>query len=228
MEKEIPHAVVLDQYANVCNPLAHYEATAQEIIEDIKLIVPSSSSSPLSARVNNVDQFIDDSSMMSGLPTTTTKPSAVTVEDMEAEKENIDIGSNSSPGKTKSRSRGYTLDKLVDASSRMDGLPTTTNGSHTSNAPAPDEKPSSKPSRPSSGKVDVLVAGAGTGGSISGISKRLKEEWNDTFVVGIDPIGSILAQPESLNALKTGESTFYAVEGIGECVMQIYNTGEQC
>lgn len=84
------------------------------------------------------------------------------------------------------------------------------------NTPKPEE---AKEERTSSGQVDLLVAGAGTGGSISGISKRLKEEWpgeEGAKVLGVDPVGSLLALPASLNELKEGQSSFYAVEGIGE------------
>ena len=46
------------------------------------------------------------------------------------------------------------------------------------------------PSRHSSGKVDVFVVGAGTGGTITGISRALKKEHNPKcVVVGIDPVG---------------------------------------
>jgi len=61
------------------------------------------------------------------------------------------------------------------------------------------------------GKIDVFVAGAGTGGTITGIAKVLKEHIPNIKIVGVDPFGSILAQPESLN--KPGP--FYEVEGIG-------------
>lgn len=61
------------------------------------------------------------------------------------------------------------------------------------------------------GKVTHLVAGAGTGGTISGISRYLKEQNADIKVYGADPKGSILAQPESLNDSTDG----YLVEGIG-------------
>lgn len=63
------------------------------------------------------------------------------------------------------------------------------------------------------GKVDMLVAGVGTGGTISGLAKRLKEHNPDIIIVGCDPEGSILAVPESLNDKRRLES--YQVEGIG-------------
>jgi len=62
------------------------------------------------------------------------------------------------------------------------------------------------------GKLDMLVAGAGTGGTISGIARKIKEKCPDCIIVGVDPFGSILAQPESLNESKI---TGYQVEGIG-------------
>ena len=44
-------------------------------------------------------------------------------------------------------------------------------------------------SRPSSQKVDVFVGGAGTGGTVTGISRALKRTHNpDCIVVGIDPV----------------------------------------
>jgi cystathionine beta-synthase len=97
LRKEIPHAVILDQYGNPNNPLAHYYGTAEEII--------------------------------------------------------------------------YQMD----------------------------------------GKIDMYVAGAGTGGTLSGTAKRLKEKCPKVLIVGLDPHGSILAQPESLN----NGITSYKVEGIG-------------
>jgi len=63
------------------------------------------------------------------------------------------------------------------------------------------------------GKIDVLVAGAGTGGTIAGTAKLLKEKIAGIKVIGVDPYGSILALPESLN--QTEHSGFYEVEGIG-------------
>ncbi|KAG8983318.1 cystathionine beta-synthase [Tulasnella sp. JGI-2019a] len=64
--------------------------------------------------------------------------------------------------------------------------------------------------QPSSGKVDVLVAGAGTGGTLSGLSKVIKTTHNPACrVVGVDPVGSVLAGPSKD---KIGG---YMVEGIG-------------
>jgi cystathionine beta-synthase len=63
------------------------------------------------------------------------------------------------------------------------------------------------------GKVDMLVAGVGTGGTITGIAKRLREHNPDIIIVGVDPEGSILAVPEHLNDNKRLEA--YQVEGIG-------------
>ncbi len=59
----------------------------------------------------------------------------------------------------------------------------------------------------SGGKVQVFVAGMGTGGTISGVGKYLKEKNPDIIVVGADPEGSILS----------GDTPRpFKVEGIGE------------
>jgi cystathionine beta-synthase len=62
------------------------------------------------------------------------------------------------------------------------------------------------------GKVDMIVVGTGTGGTITGIGKKIKEKSPSTVIVGADPEGSILAVPEELN--KT-DVDFYEVEGVG-------------
>jgi cystathionine beta-synthase len=61
-------------------------------------------------------------------------------------------------------------------------------------------------------KIDALVLTAGTGGTVTGIGRYLKEQNKDCKIIGVDPIGSILALPHSLN---TNINEAYKVEGIG-------------
>lgn len=56
-------------------------------------------------------------------------------------------------------------------------------------------------------KVDMVVVSAGTGGTITGIAKKFKERLPECKIVGVDPVGSILAGP--------GPISSYQVEGIG-------------
>jgi len=65
--------------------------------------------------------------------------------------------------------------------------------------------------RQTDGKVDVIVMGAGTGGTITGVARKIKERLPNCRIVGVDPVGSILAVPDSLN----GTIESYKVEGIG-------------
>ena len=53
----------------------------------------------------------------------------------------------------------------------------------------------------------MIVCGAGTGGTITGIAKKLKEKIPNVQIVGVDPYGSILSGPDDPRA--------YHVEGIG-------------
>ncbi|KFG84680.1 cystathionine beta-synthase [Metarhizium anisopliae] len=63
------------------------------------------------------------------------------------------------------------------------------------------------------GKITAVVAGAGTGGTITGIARGLKKHSKDIKVIAADPQGSVLALPESLNQEHVNEP--YKVEGIG-------------
>src|SRR5262249_35619544 len=57
------------------------------------------------------------------------------------------------------------------------------------------------------GHVTAFVAGIGTGGTISGVARYLKERNPDIRIVGADPEGSVLSG---------GTSHPWKVEGIGE------------
>jgi cystathionine beta-synthase len=64
------------------------------------------------------------------------------------------------------------------------------------------------------GDFDAFVAGLGTGGTVSGTGKYLKEKKPGIQIVGVDPVGSLY-----YDFVKTGRVTkpfSYKVEGIGE------------
>lgn len=66
----------------------------------------------------------------------------------------------------------------------------------------------------SGGKIDYLVAGAGTGGTLSGIARYLKEKNPEIKVIAVDPEGSIFY--DYFKHKKMIEPHSYKVEGIGE------------
>lgn len=63
--------------------------------------------------------------------------------------------------------------------------------------------------RDTAGRLDVVVAGVGTGGTISGVGRRLKELNHNIIVVGVDPLGSVLGGNDS------DRDGCWLVEGIG-------------
>ena len=64
------------------------------------------------------------------------------------------------------------------------------------------------------GRLAAVIAGAGTGGTITGISRGVRKAHGDNVkIVAADPHGSILAYPASLN--EQHKDTPYKVEGIG-------------
>lgn len=65
------------------------------------------------------------------------------------------------------------------------------------------------------GKIDLFVAGAGTGGTITGVAKYLKEQNKDIKVVCNDPVGSILYDLFYHKEVRNPPAP-YQVEGIGE------------
>ena len=64
------------------------------------------------------------------------------------------------------------------------------------------------------GKVDALVAGIGSGGTITGIARFLKSQGSDAEIVLADPVGSTLAG--IVNEGVPGPEGSYTVEGIGQ------------
>ncbi len=67
------------------------------------------------------------------------------------------------------------------------------------------------------GQIDVLVAGLGTGGSISGVGRYLKEQKPEIKVIGVDPVGSVY-----YDYFHTGQMTAAIpsrLEGIGQAYL---------
>ncbi|CAA9580950.1 MAG: Cystathionine beta-synthase, partial [uncultured Thermomicrobiales bacterium] len=52
------------------------------------------------------------------------------------------------------------------------------------------------------GKIDVFVTAVGTGGTISGVAKFLKEQNPAIHIVGADPAGSIYTEPHNMHPYK--------------------------
>jgi cystathionine beta-synthase len=66
------------------------------------------------------------------------------------------------------------------------------------------------------GKITHLVAGVGTGGTISGIAKYLKEKNPAIKVIGIDTYGSVFKKYKETGVFDKDEIYPYITEGIGE------------
>jgi cystathionine beta-synthase len=64
------------------------------------------------------------------------------------------------------------------------------------------------------GRIDAVVMGVGTGGTISGVGKYIKERNPAAQIIGVDPIGSIYY--DLFKNDKMTEPHVYKVEGIGE------------
>src|ERR1700733_9102114 len=66
------------------------------------------------------------------------------------------------------------------------------------------------------GKITHLIAGVGTGGTISGIAKYLKEKNPDVKILGIDTYGSVFKKYKETGIMDKNEIYPYITEGIGE------------
>jgi cystathionine beta-synthase len=64
------------------------------------------------------------------------------------------------------------------------------------------------------GEIDYFIAGIGTGGTICGVAKYLKEQNPDIKVIAIDPVGSIFY--DYFYFKKMVKPTPYLIEGLGD------------
>ena len=64
------------------------------------------------------------------------------------------------------------------------------------------------------GRIDYLVAGIGTGGTICGVARYLKEQDPAIQVVAVDPEGSVFF--DYFHSGRCGEPTPYLIEGLGD------------
>jgi cystathionine beta-synthase len=71
--------------------------------------------------------------------------------------------------------------------------------------------------RQTAGKIDYFVGGIGTGGTMSGTGRYLKEQNPNVRVVCADPEGSILKQYFETKTM--GDARPYLIEGIGEDII---------
>jgi cystathionine beta-synthase len=66
------------------------------------------------------------------------------------------------------------------------------------------------------GKITHLVACSGTGGTISGTARYLKEQNPDIKILGIDAYGSVLKKYHETGVLDKDEIYSYKIEGLGK------------
>ncbi|WP_347926082.1 pyridoxal-phosphate dependent enzyme [Pontimicrobium sp. SW4] len=66
------------------------------------------------------------------------------------------------------------------------------------------------------GKITHLVACSGTGGTISGTAKYLKEQNSNIKVIGVDAFGSVLKKYHETRELDIDEIYPYRIEGLGK------------
>lgn len=69
------------------------------------------------------------------------------------------------------------------------------------------------------GKITHYIAGMGTGGTISGVGKFLKEQNPDIKVIGIDSVGSVYKKYFETGEFDKNEIKPYMTEGIGEDII---------
>ena len=73
--------------------------------------------------------------------------------------------------------------------------------------------------RDTEGKITHYAAGVGTGGSMCGVSKYLKEQNPDVVTIGIDTYGSVFKKYKETGEFDENEIYPYLTEGIGEDIL---------
>ncbi|WP_439483924.1 cystathionine beta-synthase [Cyclobacterium plantarum] len=73
--------------------------------------------------------------------------------------------------------------------------------------------------RDTAGTVTHFVAGVGTGGSMSGTAKYLKEQFDGLVSVGVDTYGSVFKKYKETGEFDENEIYPYLTEGIGEDIL---------
>ncbi len=66
------------------------------------------------------------------------------------------------------------------------------------------------------GKVTHLIASSGTGGTISGVGKYLKEKNPNIKIIGVDAYGSVLKKYHETGEVDPSEIYYYRIEGMGK------------
>ena len=69
------------------------------------------------------------------------------------------------------------------------------------------------------GRITHYAAGVGTGGSMCGVAKYLKEQNSDVVTVGIDTYGSVFKKYKETGIFDESEIYPYMTEGIGEDIL---------
>lgn len=69
------------------------------------------------------------------------------------------------------------------------------------------------------GKITHLIVGVGTGGTVSGVGKYLKEKNSNIKIWGIDTYGSVFKKYHETGIFDTNEIYPYSTEGIGEDIL---------
>ncbi len=69
------------------------------------------------------------------------------------------------------------------------------------------------------GEITHYAVGVGTGGTVSGVSKYLKEQNPNVYTIGIDSYGSVFKKYKETGEFDKNEIYSYATEGIGEDIL---------